>query len=345
MACAFPTGAFHPRCGRRRCRPRQRPAAAARRTFRRPLPSRNCSRPKGSTSRSSSTIRSRSSPSDTQSRYQRTLVDPPRLQTSSSSTLPATASSAAAIGILALSEAPEDPNEAVSLTESRDLARQGPVSKTSCSFPTPAVPGRTAFVRSSVRQIVFPTPSGGSNVRCDVDRVPRDENRLTRMGSAGRYQHGKLPGHLHNLVFGGVQTPLRVDGRDGQWQVSDSEPALARLPRAGSCRRWRGRVFDHAEPAPGRGGVLRRLHRARLYDGAPCRPRNSGADTIRRRQFPAIGTELGGGRLQGPPNTLRTLPAASGFLASADTIIRRAGCRTSSPPGVDSSSAACASRR
>ena len=39
----------------------------------------------------------------------------------------------------------------------------------------------------------------------------------------------------------------------------------------------------------------------------------------------AIGTELGGGRLQGPPNTLRTLPAASGFLASADTIVTARG--------------------
>jgi Caspase domain len=77
-----------------------------------------------------------------------------------------------------LSSALENPNEAVSLVESRFGIKNLVFISDACRSQAESL--RTEHVRG---QIVFPTPSGGSNVRCDVDKFfVVDKFFATRMG-------------------------------------------------------------------------------------------------------------------------------------------------------------------
>ena len=253
----------------------------------------------------------------------KTLVDPPRLDQLVIYFAGHGFVSGSNTEFWLLSNALEDPNEAVSLTESRDLARQFGIKNVvfiSDACRSQAESLRTERVRG---QIVFPTPSGGSNVRCDVDKF-----LATRIGLPA----WEVPVATSTANYQGIYTTCFLEAFKRPYgSMVETVNGKSVIPNR--------RLRDYLEQEVPKMARAVSITLNQLPDAEVCSDDYIGhvstterlavsgtlAPTLSDVASTAIGTELGGGRLQGPPNTLRTLPAASGFLASADTIVTARG--------------------
>jgi Caspase domain len=216
-----------------------------------------------------------------------------------------------------LSNALDDPNEAVSLTESHDRARQFGIKNV--VFISDACRSRAdSLPMEGVRgQIVFPTSRSASNVRCDVDKF-----LATRIGDPA-YETSV---DKSTANYRGIYTTCFLEAFKRPYasmvETVEGKPVVPNR-----------RLRDYLEQEVPKKARAASITLNQLPDAEICSDDSfighvsttdrlaaaeTGPPTLSDVASAAIGTEVGGGSLQ-KQNVLHS-PAASSFLASARTI-------------------------